>query len=1256
MKKAKLFNSTEKKKADRLVRSAFSNSSRRTLSTLLLTLQQFLVMNAVARPGPQFETLPANEIPRALADPVRSLVELPQSPVDLEQKLSLLVRQLQKIRLLRFPTRLIHLIGKSSLGVSHTIAMTLETLMNLVGLGLELLTEAAQFGARQFLVVIVIIHKLSSIVLCHVRSPFDRTCEVHELIPTQNLSVVARPPESESIPRRRERPHFAEVCPLSSTPVLHAHPKGPPLLPEPPSIMMAFRFSHRRSTEFTMTRRPPPPSSTTPKQGRERFEPIRSIRVRGARENNLRDVDIDIPRDVLTVMTGLSGSGKSSLAFETIFAEGQRKYMESLSAYARQFLNQLSKPDVESIDGLTPTIAIEQRAAGRNPRSTVATTTEIYDYLRLLFARVGEPRCWSPGKKRRGTRIPTRCSARITRANTALIHEAIHTLPEGTRLLVLGPVVRARKGHHRDVLESLARDGLVRARVNGAIRVLEDVLRDGSENPLELGRYEKHDVEAVVDRLVVRPDARARLADSVETALRIGKGVVIISVETDGEWADTIYSEHHACAIHPESALDELEPRLFSFNSHAGACEHCQGLGEILEFDDDLVLPDADKTLGKGGIAPWKRNGPAGMFANRYIRRFCEGAMVARDTRIGDLPDDLRRILLHGTPPEDIPEHGFEWVGVIPQLSKWFQETDSRWAREFLPQFMRASTCTHCAGARLNIKALSVGLETRASLPKALLARRKKHGLEATPERFNISDFCHLDIQSALDVIEGLVLGENAKTIAEPIVVEIRARLGFLSSVGLEYLSLDRKTGSLSGGEAQRIRLASQVGSGIVGATYVLDEPTIGLHARDNARLIRTLRHLADIGNTVLVVEHDEEMIRAADHIIDIGPGPGVHGGQIVATGTLDDLKNCAESLTGKYLSGALSVPCPRPSERRQMDVERALIVRGARQHNLRGVDVAFPLGGLLCVTGVSGSGKSTLVNGILLQAAGQHLGRTRMHPGEHDAVEGLDAIDRIIEVDQSPIGRTPRSNPATYTDMFNDIRSLFALTNEARMRGYKAGRFSFNVKGGRCEVCKGQGTRKVAMHFLPDVFVICESCEGTRFNTETLEVRYRDKNIAEVLAMTIEEACTFFENHPKIARLARCLSSVGLDYITLGQPANTLSGGEAQRVKLATELGKGPGIRSGHTLYVLDEPTTGLHFHDVAKLIRVLHDLVDQGNTAVVIEHNLDVIKSADWIVDMGPDGGSGGGRVVAEGPPETIIRRKKSHTAQCLKPLLSS
>ncbi len=1021
--------------------------------------------------------------------------------------------------------------------------------------------------------------------------------------------------------------------------------------------------------------------------GRVARGPERVIRVRGAKEHNLKNVDLTLPRDRLIVMTGLSGSGKSSLAFDTIFAEGQRKYMESLSAYARQFLDQLKKPDVEEIEGIPPTIAIEQRSSAHNPRSTVATTTEIYDYLRLLYARCGTPRSWAPTRTKKDGTVTARSGRRIEASSASQIVDHVMGFGEGTRLMVLAPVVRGKKGHHKDTLENLFGEGWARVRVNGGIMDLRDALKEGGENPLNLHRYKKHTVEVVVDRVVIRDDARQRLAESIEAALRLGDGTVIVAVETsrdregadsesakkplpDGRgssrWTDHTFSEKFADPDHPGVALDELSPRLFSFNSPYGACPACHGLGAILEFAEDLVVPDPDRPILKSGIAPWKKNGPGGMIYPRYLRRFCRAFGVHGSTPIGQLDDEIRDILLHGTTPAQEDELGVSWAGVLPMLHKWFNKTESAWVKDHLHQFQREQTCPDCHGDRLKIESLHVLLESTHKAEKhrafseTVIGRPRGDG-----SILNISELSRLNINDAIDFIDGLKLTKEQARIAEPILREVGNRLRFLTSVGLDYLSLDRRTATLSGGEAQRIRLATQVGSGLVGACYVLDEPTIGLHERDNARLIRTLRHLTDIGNTVLVVEHDEDMIRSADHVVDIGPGPGVHGGRVVAQGTIDDICAADESITGDYLAGRREIAVPK--KRRPLNEKNALVVKGARHNNLKKIDAAFPVGGFVCVTGVSGSGKSTLVNEILLKAVRRHLSGSKDRPGEHSRVNGLHRIDRVIEVDQSPIGRTPRSNPATYTGIFDEIRRVFTQTKEAKIRGYQPGRFSFNVAatrkgkagaGGRCEACQGQGLKKIEMHFLPDVYVECEVCNGKRYNRETLEVHYRGKNIADVLDMTVEEACGFFENHPKILRFAECLRDVGLGYIKLGQPSTTLSGGEAQRVKLATELGKGTrydGTPSAeHTLYILDEPTTGLHFEDIRRLLGVLDRLADAGNTLVVIEHNLDVIKCADWIIDLGPEGGDGGGEIVASGPPERVARVKGSYTGGYLRKML--
>ncbi len=999
-----------------------------------------------------------------------------------------------------------------------------------------------------------------------------------------------------------------------------------------------------------------------------RREPGRCIRVRGAKEHNLKNLDVDIPRDQLVVITGLSGSGKSSLAFDTIFAEGQRKYMESLSAYARQFLDQLKKPDVEEIDGIPPTIAIEQRGSSANPRSTVATTTEIYDYLRLLFARCGRAYSWYPTKVKKDGTVTARSGVPITATTSTQIVDAVLTRPgvgSGTRLMVMAPVIRGQKGHHRDKIEELSGQGWGRARVNGTVVELREVLKDPGENPLKLGRYEKHDIDAVIDRLALsgEPELRQRLAESIEAALKIADGTVTVSFEQEGggAWVDQAYSTKFSDPDHPEIALEELSPRLFSFNSPHGACPTCHGLGTLLEFDETLVVPNEQLALSGGAIAAWNKNGPVRAWYNRFIKKFAKAYGADYNGPFAALTAEQRRILLHGTTRDDLAKAKgtpLKFEGVIPNITKWWGTTQNPDIKEWLGQFMSQKPCTMCHGDRLRIEALHVLIEsthtadTAQAFSSAVIGRPPNVRPGTV---LNIAELSRLNITDAREFLGGLKLTAETGKIAESILKEINNRLRFLCGVGLEYLSLDRRTATLSGGEAQRIRLATQVGSGLVGACYVLDEPTIGLHQRDNDRLINTLRHLTDIGNTVLVVEHDEDMIRAADHVLDIGPGPGVHGGKVVAQGTVADIIAEPDSLTGQYLSGWRTIPMP--ATRRVLAEKRAIVIKGAKQNNLKSVDATFPLGGIICVTGVSGSGKSTLVNDILLAAARNTINGSREKPGAHASLKFHKDLDRVIEVDQSAIGRTPRSNAATYTGIFDDIRNVFAQTKESKIRGYQPGRFSFNVQakrgGGRCEACEGQGLKKIEMHFLPDVFVECEVCRGRRYNRETLEILYRGKSIADVLSMTVENACTFFENHPKILRFLQCLHDVGLDYIELGQPSTTLSGGEAQRVKLATELGKGAGQTGtqGHTLYVLDEPTTGLHFEDIRKLVEVFNRLADVGNTLVVIEHNLDVIKCADWLIDMGPEGGDGGGTIVASGTPEQVMKTAASYTGRYLK-----
>jgi len=929
--------------------------------------------------------------------------------------------------------------------------------------------------------------------------------------------------------------------------------------------------------------------------------PVREIVILGAKEHNLQNIDVRIPRDKLVVMTGLSGSGKSSLAFDTIYAEGQRKYVESLSAYARQFLQQLSKPDVEHIEGLCPTVAIGQRSGGSNPRSTVATVTEIYDYLRLFFARVGVPHCW-------------RCGKEITSQTVSQMVDAILSLPDETRFMVLAPVVRGQKGQHNDILRHIRREGYVRVRVDGEILDLKELP--------ELKKTKKHTIEVVVDRLILRDTVKIRLADSIETALKLSNGLMLITYEkkvktkAGDKWTDQLFSATYACPNHPESNLEELSPRMFSFNSPYGACPSCDGLGTILEFDPDLIIPDESLSLSAGAVDAWRHGGKRmNIFYNRIIRQFCRRYSVSPTTPLNRLTDEVKHVLLYGDPESN-------WEGVLPNLDRRWRKTDSEYVKSRLHSFMSEQACGECNGARLALSSLAV-----------------------TVADMNISQVTALNITEALNYFAGLELDEERTRIAELILREIRHRLTFLSDVGLEYISLNRTASTLSGGEAQRIRLATQVGSGLVGVCYVLDEPTIGLHQRDNQRLIKTLNHLRDIGNTVIVVEHDEDTIRSADQIIDIGPAAGKHGGQIIAQGTAEEICKNDRSITGMYLSGRLSIEVPQ--RRRKLLKRNCIELRGCSEHNLKNIDVKFPLSGIICVTGVSGSGKSTLVNQTLLRALKRRIYTSRDRPGQYDKILGVGKVDKVIEIDQSPIGRTPRSNPATYTGVFDLIRQLFSKTREAKIRGYKPGRFSFNVKGGRCEACQGQGMKRIEMHFLPDVFVTCQECKGKRYNRETLEVRYKGKNIADVLAMRIEDAMGFFDSFPKVRQLFKALSDVGLSYLEIGQSSTTLSGGEAQRVKLASELGK---TATGHTLYVLDEPTTGLHFADIHNLLNVLNRLADAGNTIIIIEHNLDVIKYADWIIDLGPEGGDAGGYIVAQGTPEEIIKHKTSYTGKFL------
>lgn len=930
------------------------------------------------------------------------------------------------------------------------------------------------------------------------------------------------------------------------------------------------------------------------------------IDIVGASEHNLKNISLKIPRDCLVVMTGISGSGKSSLAFDTIYAEGRRKYVESLSAYARQFLEQMQKPAVSQITGLPPTIAIEQRSGGANPRSTVATTTEIYDYLRLLFARVGQPHCWI-------------CGRPISRQHATQIVDDLMDKSEGTKIQICAPLVKGKKGEHKDVLARVQREGFVRVMVDGQSYDIRSVP--------ELDKNKKHDIAVVVDRLVVRPTIRVRLADSVETALKLGDGLVLALLQQpagEAQWQEQIYSERYACPEHPQACLEELSPRVFSFNSPYGACTACDGLGTTLEFDPDLIVPDKSLSLENGAISAWRKGGKRmNIFYNRMIRRFCRDFGVDPSVPFEQIPMDIRRIIMYGTTDEDTWRYGASFEGVIPNLARRWQTTTSEYVKARLHGFQSEQPCKTCKGSRLRPEAIAVTVGGK-----------------------NIWQVCQMSIQQAQQFFEHLQLDCERAAIAAQVLKEIKTRLGFMIDVGLGYLTLDRSSGSLSGGEAQRIRLATQVGSGLVGVCYVLDEPTIGLHKRDNQRLLGILKRLSQIGNTVIVVEHDEDIIRSADHIVDIGPGAGRNGGQVVCQGSLQDIMACEQSFTGQYLAGRRCISVP--VRRRLYNLKRCLEIKGAQENNLKFIDVKFPLGVFICVTGVSGSGKSTLVNQILLKALKRRLYQSGQRPGRHKALLGVSNIDKVIEIDQSPIGRTPRSNPATYTGVLDEIRRLFALTREAKIRGYKPGRFSFNVKGGRCEHCKGQGTMKIEMHFLPDVYVVCPQCKGTRYNPETLEVTYKGKNIAQVLEMTAEEALAFFANHPNIVRILKTLCAVGLGYIQLGQSSTTLSGGEAQRVKLAAELGK---AATGHTLYILDEPTTGLHFADIHNLLNVLQRLVDMGHTVIVIEHNLDVIKTADYIIDLGPEGGDEGGQVVGAGAPEEIISNQRSHTARYLR-----
>ena len=934
------------------------------------------------------------------------------------------------------------------------------------------------------------------------------------------------------------------------------------------------------------------------------------IVVHGAREHNLKNIDVTIPRDKLVVLTGLSGSGKSSLAFDTIYAEGQRRYVESLSSYARMFLGQMEKPDVDMIDGLSPAISIDQKTTSKNPRSTVGTVTEIYDYLRLLYARIGIPHC------------PI-CGREIKQQTIDQIVDQVLSLPEKTRIQILAPVVRGRKGEHVKEFEAARKSGFVRARVDGLVYDLNE--------KIQLEKNRKHTIEIIVDRLVIKPDIRSRLADSIETASGLTGGVVIINV-IEGE--DITFSQNYACPEHGVS-VEELTPRMFSFNNPFGACKKCTGLGVFMKIDPELIIPDKRLSINKGGLkaSGWAMEGST--IAAMYMKGLAEHYHFSLDTPLGELPEEIIDILLYGTKGEKIrlrreSEYGSgsytaPFEGVINNLERRFRETSSSWIKEEIEAYMSAVPCDECHGQRLSPESLAV-----------------------TVGGINISAFCDKSVTEALEFVNSLELNDREKMIAAPILKEIKSRLGFLQSVGLEYLTLSRASGTLSGGESQRIRLATQIGSSLMGVLYILDEPSIGLHQRDNHKLLNTLKNLRDLGNTVIVVEHDEDTMREADFLVDIGPGAGVHGGEVVFAGPPREIESCEASLTGQYLSGRRKVEVP---EKRRKGNGKFLEIRGAQQNNLKNVNVKIPLGEFVCVTGVSGSGKSSLINEILYKKLAAELNRAHAHPGKHKEIRGLEHLDKVIQIDQSPIGRTPRSNPATYTGLFNDIRELFASTQDAKMRGFNASRFSFNVKGGRCEACQGDGIIRIEMHFLPDVYVPCDVCKGHRYNRETLEVKYKGKSIYDVLEMTVEEALDFFRDIPKLARKLQTVYDVGLGYVKVGQPATTLSGGEAQRVKLATELSK---RSTGRTIYILDEPTTGLHIADVHRLIDVLQRLVDGGNTVVVIEHNLDLIKTADHIIDLGPEGGNRGGTIVAQGTPEQVARVEGSYTGQYLRPLL--
>ncbi len=936
------------------------------------------------------------------------------------------------------------------------------------------------------------------------------------------------------------------------------------------------------------------------------------IKIKGAKTHNLKNIDLTIPRDKLIVFTGLSGSGKSSLAFDTIYAEGQRRYVESLSSYARMFLGQMEKPDVDEIDGLSPAISIDQKTTSKNPRSTVGTVTEIYDYLRLLFARVGKPHC------------PV-CGREISQQTVDQIVDKILTLPEGTKLSILAPVVRNRKGEYTKLFEDASKSGFVRVRVDGIMYDLMEKI------PLE--KNKKHNIEIVVDRLVIKDGVRRRLTDSVETALHNAKGLVIAQV-IDGE--EMLFSQNYSCPDH-DFSIEELNPRMFSFNAPFGACPECDGLGYLLKLDLDLVIPDKTKSINEGAIKASGWNSPFGdSVAKMYFSALAKHYKFSLDTPVCKLPKQILDIILYGNGGQKIKmqrnssfgsvNYESAYEGVIPNLERRFKETTSDFMRREIEALMRESDCPACKGRRLRPDVLAVTVGDK-----------------------NISEITDMSVVKLLDYFDSLKLSQKDETIARRVIKEIKNRLEFLKNVGLDYLTLSRSAGTLSGGESQRIRLATQIGSCLTGVLYILDEPSIGLHQRDNDKLINTLKMLRDLGNTLIVVEHDEDTMLAADYIVDIGPGAGIHGGYVVAQGSAEDIIACKESVTGQYLSGKKKIEVP---DKRRCGNGNFITIKGAKENNLKNIDVKIPLGVMTCVTGVSGSGKSSLINSILYKTLARDLNRARTVPGKSDGIDGMEYLDKVINIDQSPIGRTPRSNPATYTSVFTDIRDLFASTNGAKARGYTSGRFSFNVRGGRCEACQGDGIVKIEMHFLPDIYIACDVCKGKRYNRETLEVKYKDKSIADVLDMTVEEGMTFFENHPKIYRKLKTLYDVGLSYIKIGQSSTTLSGGEAQRVKLATELARRP---TGKTVYILDEPTTGLHTADVHKLIEVLQKLTDAGNTVIVIEHNLDVIKTADYIVDLGPEGGDGGGKVIALGTPEQVAENKDSYTGQYLKKILN-